>query len=388
MSLENENTWDTLFDEEQDVSDVKVTEDDDDVAVVQHKPADVDFIIDDDDYDADKADDKAGAPAKKTTDKDGNEDDDPDEKDKDASTKDTMSGIERYLSRYDIEGGMIKFDDGTEKHFNDLDAGKQEEILETLHGSVARSVEEKYGLDETEVGLINYLRTNNLTFDEVVEARVSERLSKLSTETVDLSGMADDDIYKMYMKKTVGDGASESDIEADLEVAKSQSTFKALAQSMRAQLKRDAEAAVEAAAALAREKDAGRIEEDRRTIIQAVTPLKVIAGVELTNNLKNEVLDKVLNVTDDGDSLFQDEILSDPTKLFSAAFWYYNGESLLEQRDNYWKKEKSAAYKRGRESVLGKSSSPISFTSNEAKPSGRKTTRDEDIMDLDELHND
>lgn len=385
MSLENENTWDTLFDEEQDVSDVKVTEEDEDV-VVQHKPAASDFIIDEDD---DDLEDKAGDPAKKTTDKDGNEDDDPDTKGVDASTKDTMSGIERYLSRYDIEGGMIKFDDGTEKHFNDLDASKQEEILETLHGSVARSVEEKYGLDETEVGLINYLRTNNLTFDEVVEARVSERLSKLSTEIVtDFSGMADDDIYKMYMKKTVGDGASEADIEADLEVAKSQSTFKALAQSMRSQLKNDAEAAEAAAAAIAREKDAGRIEEDRRTIIQAVTPLKVIAGVELTNNLKNEVLDKVLNITDDGDSLFQDEILSDPTKLFNAAFWYYNGESLLEQRDNYWKKEKSAAYKRGRESVLGKSSSPISFTSNDEKTVRRATARDEDIMDLDELHND
>ncbi len=337
--------------------------------------------------------------------KDGNTDGDPgdagdvgDGKDGKKPEDDTppgaeMSGIERYLSLFDIEGGMIKFDDESSTHFNELDAEKQEQVLAQLHSSIAGSVEKKYGLDEAEIGLINHLRKNRTTVEEMVESKVQERMGALATgkSEVDYEAMSDEEIYTQFVTNANKE-ASEEDISKELEAAKELSTYKGVVESMRNQFK----AAQDAAKATIKADEAAantkRVEEDRQIILSTVTPLKSIAGVELTNNLKNEVLDKVLGITDDGDSIFQDEIFSDPSKLFHAAFLYYNAEKLLAERDTYWKKEKSAAYKRGREDVLGKPGAPISFTDNtksKENPTGNpdpdKKDKDKDWDDLHEM---
>lgn len=301
----------------------------------------------------------------------GDNPDNPDDKGQpvnpdDPSTED-QSGIELYLSQFDIEGGMINFEDGTSKHYDDLDSAKQAEILQQLHSNQAASVEEKYGLVDSEIGLINYLRENKLSVEQMVESMANERVETLlamrNSQDTDFDKMADDAVYTKFLKES-NPGDSTEDIEKKLEGAKKLDNFSNLAGALRTQYKAkqtDEQAIV--AADKAKEAQTA-LEDQRKTVVQAVSPMKDIAGVSLNDNIKNSVLDRVLETDESGDSLFMSEVFGDPEKLFKAAFWYYYGDNIAKQRDDYWKKEKSAAYKRGRTDALGKGATPVTFSSN------------------------
>lgn len=317
-------------------------------------------------------------------------DDDNDDTDKQDPGTEDQSGIELYLSQFDIEGGMINFEDGTSKHYDDLDPEKQAEILQQLHDNQASTIEEKYGLADDEVGLINYLRENKVTVSEMVESMAKERVETLLTlqqsETTNFDEMADEAVYTKFLKTSNPEDSPE-DIETKLEEAKKLSTFKSISSALRTQYKGEQAAKLSEASEVQKQKEADELESQRETVVKAVVNIKDVAGVQLNDNIKNSVLDRVLNVDDSGDSLFMSEVFGNPEKLFKAAFWYYYGDNISKQRDEYWKKEKSAAYKRGKSDALGSSSPGRSFTSS-TKPrssqgpiSKKKTETDFDFED-------
>ncbi len=276
-----------------------------------------------------------------------------------------MTGIEQYLSQFDIEGGMITFDDGTSSHFDELAEEKKMEVLTQLHTSQTKTVEDKFGLDENEIGLINYLRTNKVTVEQMIEGMAEDRIKTLQAvreiETQDFKEMSPEAIYLQFLKKSNPEASTE-DLEGDLEKAKQQSGFEKMAESLRKQLESDQSKVINSKLREDRTAQDGMIEEQRKQVVEAVAGMTDIAGVELNDNMKNGLLDRVLEVNDYGDSKFMEEVFGEPTKLFNAAFWYYYGTDLLTQRDTYWKQEKSKAYKRGRQEALGKDTTKISFT--------------------------
>ena len=267
-----------------------------------------------------------------------------------------QTGIEQYLAQFDIEAGMIQFEDGTAKHFSELDPAKQAEILSQLHGTQASTVEDKFGLDENEIGLLNYMRTNNLTVEEMIDAAVQEKISAMMTlqelATEDYSKMEPDALYTKFLKETSPDATPEQ-LAADLAKAKELSNYAKLTENLKSQYiaKQTSEVTAKEQEAVA--EHAALVETQRQEIVNAVIPMTEIAGIALDANIKNNVLDHILQTNDEGDSAFMDEVFTDPESLFKAAFWYVYGEALVAQRDEYWKKEKSAAYKRGKEDALG-----------------------------------
>ena len=309
-----------------------------------------------------------------------------------------MSGIELYLSQFDIEGGIINLEDGTSKHFNDLDAGTQAEVLQQLHSSQASTVETKYGLDETEIGLLNYLRSNNLTVDEMLDQAVNERVAAMmSVQELALQDYAKMDSDTLYMKflQESNPEATPDQLAADLAKAKELSNFSKLTDTLRGQYVSQQNATLAETNAKATQDHQALIESQRQEIVQAVLPMNEIAGIQLDQNIKNTVLDHILETNDEGDSAFMDEIFSEPEKLFKAAFWYVYGDALVAQRDEYWKKEKSAAYKRGKEDALGVSPTPAQGRSFTNKPADKKEphvsataqrNRDDDGSDWSDLH--
>jgi len=304
-----------------------------------------------------------------------------------------MSGIELYLSQFDIEGGMIDFEDGTSTHFNELEPARQAEILQQLHGSNASSIEEQYGLDDNEVGMINYLRANNLTIDELIENMATERVNTLlayqQSAAVDYKAMSDDNVYLAFLRQSDPEATPEQ-LEESLRVAKETSTFTKMAATLRAQF--DATQVQSSREAQSQEAQLHEQELDnqRRLVVETVQGINDIGGVQLNDDVKNSLLDRVLEVNDDGDSVFLGEVFSDPTKLFNAAFWYYYGEDIARQKDEYWKKEKSLAYKRGRQDALGTGDSQTqrrSFTASSDPKPGNNRNQAEDSDDWNSLHN-
>ena len=301
-----------------------------------------------------------------------------------------MSGIELYLSQFDIEGGMINFDDGTSKHFSELDAEKQAEILAELHDATSTEVEDKYGLDDNEIGLINYLRTNNLTVEEAIEQMAEERLNVLialqDIQAVDYEQVPDDSIYLQFLKRSNPE-ATVDQLEADLQKAKEQNTYDSVVKNLRNQFATEQQAMLQQRMMADQQQQAVEIEDQRAEVVETVSGINDIAGIELNDAVKNGILDRVLEVNEYGDSRFMEEVFGDPETLFNAAFWYYYGEDLLAQRDEYWKREKSAAYKRGREDALGKSpATKMSFMGNKGKEGGGSPSSPQDDDDWLSLH--
>ena len=304
-----------------------------------------------------------------------------------------MSGIELYLSQFDIVGGMIQYEDGTEKHFDDLTPAEQADVLRELHGSTASSIEEKYGLDKDEIGLINHLRENNISVEQFIEQEVSEKVNQAilaqGSASIDYTQLTDDAVYTKFLQESSPDATPEQ-LAADLTKAKEMTNYTKLVESLRSQYTATQTAATQKIADEQAVEHTALIEGQRQEIVNAVVPMTEFAGVQLTDTIKNEVLDRILQVDEDGDSSFMSEVFSDPESLFKAAFWFTYGESLMQQRDDFWKKEKSAAYKRGKEDALGSSSAGTrkSFTSAQTatqvqKPDPHKRRTQVDIDEDD-----
>ena len=305
---------------------------------------------------------------------------------------DDMSGIELYLSQFDIVGGMIQYEDGTEKHFDDLTPAEQAEVLRELHGSTASSIEEKYGLDANEIGLINHLRENNISVEQFIEQEVNERVNQAmlaqGSANIDYKQLGDDAVYTKFLQESSPDATPEQ-LAADLAKAKEMSNYPKLVESLRSQYTAKQETEAQKALDDQNAKHEAMIEDQRKEIVTSVSAMNEFAGVQLTDQIKNTVLDKVLQVDEDGDSAFMSEVFSDPETLFKAAFWYIYGDALMQQRDEYWKKEKSAAYKRGKDDALGiqPGHQRRSFSSGDAgkpgkqEPHGRGQQADTEVDD-------
>jgi hypothetical protein len=305
-----------------------------------------------------------------------------------------LSGIEQYLAQFDIEGGMIQFEDGTSQHFDELDSEKQAEILSQLHDKQAATVEDKYGLDEGEISLINYIRENKTTAKDMINELANERVQAiLAAQSVggeDYDKMPEDSVYMNFLKRSNPDATPEQ-LEEDLEKAKQQNNYKNVVESVRSQFKTEQQTEATRLEQEETQRQAAVIEEQRQLVLDTVVNMQEIDGIQLNNGTKNGILDHVLEVNDHGDSLFMEEVFSKPDSLFKAAFWFYNGPEMMKQRDEYWKKEKSAAYKRGRESALGKEGSQISFTKKPdtkggSTPTSTSSQTNDNFIDLDTLH--
>lgn len=306
------------------------------------------------------------------------------------STGDTslLSGVEMYLAQFGIEGGMINLADNTSKNFNELTAEEQALVLQQLHDQQAVSVEDKYGLAEDEIAFLNYARQNNLDVQSAIEQMAQERVNTIlamqeSTGT-DYTKMGDDAVYSLFLKKSNPDATPEQ-IESDLALAKSMSNFTKVTENIRGQFVADQQNEVNRLNAARIQENQQLIEEQRTQVVNAVLPIKEVAGILINDTVKNSVLSRVLEVDQDGDSLFLSEVFSDPEKLFKAAFWFYYGESVLAEKDKFWKQEKSGAYARGRQDAIkGAPSAPMSFRSN--KDGNKPQPGNDNYPSLDDLH--
>jgi len=229
--------------------------------------------------------------------------------------------------------------------------------------------------------------------DSMVEERMNSLMAMQNLDSEDYTAMTADVLYTKFLQETSPEATPEQ-LAADLAKAKELSNFDRLAESLRGQFAARQTADIEEANRAAMQEHTDLVEGQRQQIVSAVLPMQEIAGITLDNNIKNTVLDRILQTNDDGDSAFMDEVFTEPESLFKAAFWYTYGEAIVAQRDEYWKKEKSAAYKRGKEDALGISPVASSGRSFVAKPteqphtarSARKLEEDS-AANWEEIHN-
>jgi len=304
-----------------------------------------------------------------------------------------VPAIEQYLSQYGILGGMIQFEDGETKHFNDLSEVEKFNILRDLSETNAPSIEDKFGLDDQEITLLNYLRGQEVPINEALENLAQQRAAQIlalqNSSSVDVASMDDDAVTMKWLKETDPE-ASEEDLAEELIRQKESKLYAKNVAKLREQFSAQQAAEVQAQQAAEQQEFMQELETQRSEIATVVSGIDEVAGFNVSDEDKNEILHDLLEINEYGDSLFMEQVFSDPKELFKAAWFYKKGDAILDNLEKYYKSEIAKAYQAGKsEAVNGLSRTPISGSrtdNSQSSNNNNNSPRKENMIDVDDLH--
>jgi hypothetical protein len=159
--------------------------------------------------------------------------------------------------------------------------------------------------------------------------RAEQIITLEESNSVDFKEMSDDAIVARWLKDNNPE-ANETELAEELERNKESSFFEKNAKSIRENYIQDQIKEFELKDQESRQAEIQELESDRAKIVEAVTNVENIMGFPVDDNVKNEVLEDLLEVNEFGDSMFMQNIFSDPEKLFKAAWLVKNAENHFE----------------------------------------------------------
>lgn len=307
----------------------------------------------------------------------------------DNDTQTELSGIELYLSQFDIEGGMLNVGDEV-RHFDDLTAEQQMKVLSQLN----QPSNEGPQMSATDTQILQQAQANGMDLQSYIDAQVQYQAQSIaewnSVRDLNIEEMTDDQIARAMILAEEEEEISTDELEQRLSDAQALKSYDSLVKATRHRMIADRDAMRDQAAREEQMRMQQDLNDYRMNVIDAVAPIDTMYDVVIDDQIKNSVLDNVLSIDEEGRGIFQAELMSDPAKLFKAAFLYYNAEGLLNGRDRYWKTEISKARKawESQRPTQTKNNNPTSSkqsftgTQNNNKPVNNKQT-EEDKMDFD-----
>jgi hypothetical protein len=305
-----------------------------------------------------------------------------------------ITGIEKFLSQHGIIGGIIEFEDGTKKHYNDLDQDEQFNVLKSIAQDSKSSVEQEYDLDPEEISLLNYIREQNKPVSEVIQDLVQEQLKVMnsinSSFNEDYNAMDSDTIYLKWLKDADPEATTE-DLKEALDAAKKLKTFEKTTESLRKGFIQEQDRVIELEESRLEKERLKELEADRETIVNEVENIKHVAGWEVSDDQKNDILGDLLEVNSHGDSLFMEQVFSNPKILFEVAWFKKFGESHFEEMASYYKNQISEAYKKGKSDTINGFPSQIIKVGNNSSTKSDSSVQKREVnnaKDWESLHDD
>lgn len=306
-----------------------------------------------------------------------------------------LTGVEKFLAQYGIIGGMIKFEDGTEKHYDELDQDEQFNVFKSIAEEAKTPLESEYDLGADEIELLNYVRRQNKPVNEVLQDLFAEQMAKVESlrniSNEDYLNMTSDSVYLKWLKEADPE-ASVEDLQESLEAAKKLRTFDKTTESLRRGFIQEQDRQIQEEESRLASEAATELEADRETIVNTVEGIKSIAGWEISDEQKNEILGDLLEVNSQGDSLFMERIFSNPQKLFEVAWMEKFADKNFNVMAEHYKNEISEAYKRGKnDGTKGLPGGPIKVGDNQSskKSTAAVANREKvNAIDIDDLFRD
>lgn len=286
----------------------------------------------------------------------------------------------------------IKFEeDGeiVEKSWLDLTDEERLNILGTSEPEVDSD------LDDSEIDLINHLRTNNLSVAEFVEAirqQTFEELQGESTyETYTIDEISDDELFILDLKSKIPD-LSDTEAQVELERAKGNTDlFTKLINGVRTKYKEVETQQLEAQALVAQEQANQEYEKAQELVSTSLDSFNSIGGLGITleEDDKEEIAQFILGVDNTG-TRYLEKALSDPETLVKLAWFALKGEEALDSVSEYYKQQIKEVgrtnYNKGLED--GKSGKSEKSTKSKkprlvvGSPQSSKAKRQESVDDL------
>lgn len=236
--------------------------------------------------------------------------------------------------------------------FFDMSEDEQQVILDSLTESQAND------LDDNEIEAVNFMRENQLSFNEMVEFirqnAIKEYELSQQASNFNIDNYTDEEIYALDLRQKFDD-LTDEELEYELEKAKeNEDLFNKKVNRIKATLKEAHEANVAFEQQEAERIEAEEYEKLSNSLIAAANSIEDIGSIELEHTDKEAAVSLILNKTADGQSGLV-KALNDPATLFKVAWFIQNGDKAFDTIHEYYKGEIEKANK----AVKGRSTTPV-----------------------------
>lgn len=245
-------------------------------------------------------------------------------------------GINPESVKIQNEAGDIE-----EKSFNDLTREEQLQILNYDNSS------EDYGLEDSEVDLINELRTNNLSVEEyknyIAKKAVKDYLTQAPPEaSYEVDSIQDDELYVLDLKAKIPE-LTDEDAAAELELAKqNEALYQKKVQGIRNEYKKKEELVIaqeEADQKQAAEQATKEFEDSIVTTIQENDTIDLGGtSLALSEDDMNEIASFILD-SDVAGVRHIAKALNDPKTLVGMVWYALKGQEAFSQVSGYYKQK-------------------------------------------------
>jgi len=199
--------------------------------------------------------------------------------------------IGSFLESRGIQNEEITYGDGDSKKFSELEAKDKISILDQLTNQSSEYT-------ENESGIINTLRDKDITFDELIEMEVNERMKAIDNDisilNKDYSTLSNEDAHYAYLRKKDPEKTTEA-IEEEINMAKDMPGYDADAEKMKNFLVAQDKLEKEEVLRLDAERTFARDEDVKRNFAKKVVGMDSIGGWLLDEPTKDEMLKDIFS---------------------------------------------------------------------------------------------
>lgn len=256
--------------------------------------------------------------------------------DKDVQEDNSLIG--ELLRAKGIDSGKIRIiDEDDQEQEIDFYSLSKEEQLEILNAS-EQDEPNDLGLSDSELALINHLRTNGLTLEQFL-AQTTQPVDPSDTDygTYEIDAYDDQELYMLDLKNKydLTDEELVRELEKELQ---DEPIFQKKVDRLRAEYKELEDQYKENQKVEFEQKRQEQYDQFASQMVDVADKTPEFYGIELEDSEKTEVLSFLLKLDDNGVSEFY-KTLNNPTKLYEAAWFLRYGKESFDILKNAYESE-------------------------------------------------
>lgn len=250
----------------------------------------------------------------------------------------SQKGITDYTKiQFQNEEGELE-----EVNFNDLT--KEEQLV------ILASEPTTPEISEYEMDVVNFMRENNVTLDEVLqyerEKAVAEYVENNKQTDYTVDDLSNEELYRFDLQSRY---PNLSDEELDVKIAQEllqPDLFAKMSDALRTEYKGLEDAQQTELAEQKTQEDEKTYNDLVETMVKVAEDTNDLYSLDLEDNDKEEVLSFLLDRDINGQSAFA-KLLNDPEELFKLAWFAIKGAEAFDVTHEYYKKEIDTVRKQG-----------------------------------------
>ncbi len=290
---------------------------------------------------------------------------------------------DRNKIQYEDENGQIQ-----ELPFDSLPL---EDQLNILRGGQEKPQSNSDDLDEEEIQLINYLRTNNLTaqqYADVIANQAVKNYQEGQPKQYKVDELSDDDLFLLDLKSRVPDIDDETAAAALDSAKQNENLFSRQVEGIRSEYQQKEQDLVEQEAAQKQAQDSEQLQQFQDAIIGSINNLD--QSNDFAFNLSQADKQELYNFMFQQDATgmsYLNRAINDPQTLTKMSWYALHGDEAIDNMRNYYEHQitetRRTSYAKGLED--GKSGKKtVIFGPKETRKTGlvSKTRKYNSIFDL------